>query len=370
MSKKRPINLLVGIVAALLLGASFMALSGEGSAQRNHREFTNCKDISTNIALSSEDPTTYELKGELCYKGQLEGKTLQVLVPGFTYDRTYWGFPFHSNNYSYVNQAVKDGYAALNIDRIGSGKSERPSDPDLLTVPSQAYAVNRLVQQLRGGEIANQTFDKIIGVGHSLGGALWIESAAAYDNVDGLILANSLHTINLPFILGIGEKMHPANQDFKFKHLGLADGYVTSKPGARDDLFYNKYNASNLVIWIDEITKAVGTTAERDTISNFRVEPYPAKQLGNIPVLVVTGEFDSLSCDPAVEGLSCATDQIVMEREKPFFSDQVCLSTFVLPNSGHDTNLHYNAKQWFKKAGDWADHNVGKAENSLPPNPC
>lgn len=45
--------------------------------------------------------------------------TLLVLLPGSTYDPSYWDFKFQPETYSFVRYANARGFAALNIARIG-----------------------------------------------------------------------------------------------------------------------------------------------------------------------------------------------------------------------------------------------------------
>jgi hypothetical protein len=69
-------------------------------------------------------------------------------------------------------------------------------------------------------------------------------------------------------------------------------------------------------------------------------------------VLVVTGRQDALGCHEATPGLSCATPQAVLDRELPDYSSAACVDAFVF-DSGHDTNLHNTAPEWFAYADRW-----------------
>ena len=59
-----------------------------------------------------------------------------------------------------------------------------------------------------------------------------------------------------------------------------------------------------------------------------------------------------------------------MAREKDNYSPKACLETFVLPNSGHDMNLHPNAPDWFKVANEWVARRVGATVKAAPTELC
>ena len=50
---------------------------------------------------------------------------------------------------------------------------------------------------------------------------------------------------------------------------------------------------------------------------------------------------------------SCDSATSVLARESSDYSAAACLSAYVLPDSGHDINLHPNAPEWFAYANDW-----------------
>jgi pimeloyl-ACP methyl ester carboxylesterase len=49
--------------------------------------------------------------------------TVMVLVPGSTYNQTYWDFPYQLETYDFRLAMNRAGYATLVIDRLGVGKS-------------------------------------------------------------------------------------------------------------------------------------------------------------------------------------------------------------------------------------------------------
>lgn len=318
-----------------------------------------CQEARLPVKLEEDSLEQYELVGWLCWKGWLYGKTVQVLVSGLSYDHHYWDFPFNPNKYSYVRTSVRNGYATFNIDRIGVGKSAHP-DPDTVTVPSQAYVAYQVVQALRQGDIADTSFSKIIGVGHSLGAAVWMIAAADYPlnaGVDGLILTSYLHGTVPETQAALAQARHPAQEDPKFKHANLPDGYFTSIPGTRH-LYYNPHFVDPRVLATDEQLKQTATIGELVTIGEAQDPAYTGAI--TVPTLVVVGQMDSLFCDESAGNMSCSDGRALIMREAPHYNPHVCLDVFVLPISGHDINLHYNAPVWFHKALRWSDRKIGR----------
>jgi pimeloyl-ACP methyl ester carboxylesterase len=318
------------------------------------------------VQLSPANTTTYNLSGQLCGKGSLEGKTVQVLVHGLTYDHTYWDFPVQSQKYSYVKQAVNAGYAVFNIDRLGVGLSDRPADANAVTVQSGAYVIHQVVQGLRGGAIGGTTFPKVTLTGHSLGAAMSIYEAATYADVDGVIVSGQLHQTN-PLIYTLLANFYPAQLDPKFASAGLPAGYFTTVPNTRDEMFYNPARAGADVMSQDEALKQTVTLGELSTLNDASA-PSLSQQI-HVPVLVSVGQQDVLFCNELL-GFSCFNSAAVMSREATAYSPDACLETHVLANAGHSTNLHLNAPDWFTTANNWSNRRVGSHVTQPPTQPC
>jgi len=360
----------IKIVTLALCSLAAMALpSASVLAEGEYGDGPHCQQQTLPVQLAAGDPTMYEVKGWLCWDGQLAGKTVQLLLSGFTYDHYYWDFPFQQDKYSYVLEATAEGYATFNIDRIGVGQSSHPTDPSTVTVTSEAFVTNQVVQALRAGNVAHNAFHKVIGVGHSYGAAIWIIEASSYPQnggVDGLILADYLHQSDPNTVAALTAARWQAQQDPKFASASWALGYITTKPGYRY-LFYNPDYADPRVIKKDEELKQTATIGEATTLGLAR-DPSFSQKIG-VPVLLVVGQKDSLGCNDSL-GLSCADNAAIVAREAANFSAQACLEAYVLPISGHDTNLHPDAKRWFKAAGGWSDRRVGVTDWHTATQPC
>lgn len=321
-----------------------------------------CQKNTHTVTLSASDPTPYRVAGRLCYRGNPAGKTVQLAVSGLTYDHQYWQWPQQAKTYSYVREATKAGYAVFIFDRLGTGESDHPADPDSLTTQSHAYVVYQLVQKLRAGEMGGAAFDKVILVGHSFGSQVAKYEAAVYGAVDGVILTGSLHQTSPQVFTVVAPTFYPAQFDPKFAGSGLPLGYLTTQPGTRGVDFYNTEAADPAVIAQDETRKQTAASGEFATIT-------AAESLTpdiRVPVLLAMGQQDVLFCDGT---LSCADSNAILARENSYYSPQACLEAVVQPNAGHSLNLHPNAHTWFDAALNWADRRVG-TKGQAPSEPC
>ena len=105
------------LLCLLLLTALLPA--GASAAQAGMR----CVDVTFPVTLAPGDTTPYSVYGELCARGSIQQKTLQIALHGATYSHLYWDWPFQPERYSYMLRATAAGYAVLNLDRIGIGRS-------------------------------------------------------------------------------------------------------------------------------------------------------------------------------------------------------------------------------------------------------
>lgn len=326
-----------------------------------------CQQATVPVTLSAQSNTRYNIVGSLCARGGFADKTVELLVSGVSYDHNYWDFPLQPEKYSYERAALNAGYAVFNFDRLGVGQSDHPPAADV-TVPAEAYVTHQLVVALREGRIAATPFTKVIGVGHSMGAGIVAVEGGTYNDMDGLVLADSLHQANTAKQAQLATTRYPAQQDPKFANRNLPDGYLTTRPNTRGDGFYDTQYADSAVIAKDEDLKQTVTTGELSTLAIGRDTKY--SEAIHVPVLLVVGDNDSINCNSAIASLSCKDSQTVLNREKANFAPQACLEAFVLPQSGHDTNLHYTASRWFNMANTWADSRVGPNNSTKPTNPC
>jgi pimeloyl-ACP methyl ester carboxylesterase len=338
------------VIPALLCALTLSALIPSTAAAANGA--LRCEEASFAVNLSASDATVYHVYGLLCARGGLAHKTIQVALHGATYGHVYWDFPYQPEIYSYVRWATASGYAVLNIDRIGIGRSDHPP-ADAVTVESNAYVVHQIVQALRGGELVLPTFgtvraDRVALVGHSLGSLISVQEAGTYGDVDGVVLTGMSHTV-VPAALA-EVQFYPANLDPRFAGLSLPDDYLTVVPGTRK-VFYRAPFYDSRVLAVDERTKETATVAELNT-------GVPALSLSSgihVPVLVLVGNFDAAFCT----GTSCAASGS-LKSEPGFYPADACAEAVAIPASGHVLNLHYTAPITYTTILRWMDRRVGR----------
>jgi pimeloyl-ACP methyl ester carboxylesterase len=327
-----------------------------------------CSQYTLPVTLTPTDPTIYHIAGRLCSNGQQQGKTIQLLVHGFTYNHLYWDFPYPNSNasdYSYVQSALGAGYATFTIDMLGAGESDHPADPSNITSENDAYILHQIINDLKDGTVGGTAFNKVILMTHSMGSVAAAIEAARYNDASGLVLSGALHQegTNAPVAFAA---LYPAFLDPKFagNPTYANPGYETTRPGARGTAFYNAADADSNVIALDDTLKDAGPSAQFSDLSVF-LDPSTTQQI-HVPVLTAVGQYDNLFCDNV---LSCTNNAAVQAREAPDYAPQACLEAYVLPNSGHDINLHLNANKWYKEAIDWTNRRVGNSSNP-PAQPC
>jgi pimeloyl-ACP methyl ester carboxylesterase len=308
-----------------------------------------CRFINVPIALAPNLPALYNIYGELCSPSSGPSNTVQLLIPGGTYSHIYWDFPYQPQNYSYVRALNKAGYSTLNIDPIGTGQSSHPLSA-LVTMDTNAYVVHEIVQDLRNGRIANQSFAQVLLVGHSVGSiTAWIE-AGTYHDVDGVIITGLTHHLNTVNLTAAATTLYPAMLDPRFAGKPLDAGYLTTELGTRGKDFYFMPGVDPNTLATDETTKETVTSGE---LASFAPTIADGISLHiTVPVFVVVGQQDNLFC--GLLATDCSSETTVQQAEAPFYSSQALLQTVVIPNAGHDINLHETAPLWFAAATAWS----------------
>jgi pimeloyl-ACP methyl ester carboxylesterase len=264
--------------------------------------------------------------------------TVQLLIPGWTYNRSYWSLPYQPGTYSYVQAANAAGYATLAIDRLGSGQSLHPLSL-FDTLQADVTTVHTVVTALHSGALGT-AYGKIIEVGHSLGSIVAADEAGIYHDVNAIITTGFSHSLNYAnAYIEIAGHDHLASGDPKFASLGLDPLYLTSEPGTRS-LFNYAANTDPVVTGLDEtLLKDTDNLVEGATIA-----AYPADNVDrtlNIPVLDVTGDHDPIFC--GLNTASCTSSQALATFERTFYGPQATVEAYLVPGTGHDINLEKSA---------------------------
>ncbi|MBF6333636.1 alpha/beta hydrolase [Nocardia transvalensis] len=279
---------------------------------------------------------TGPIAGTLCVPA---GATrLQILIPGLTYSREYWDWPFGDRRYSYAAHQNRRGEATLALDRLGTGVSWHPPSA-MVTYEAQVSAIAQTIDQIVEHHLV-PALRSIVLVGHSFGSVVAYGVATASSVVDALVVTSTGHAPH-----GIGVLRHaaavaqPANVESRFSTLD--PGYLTPLPGIRAG-FYNPANTDPQIIALDEQIKDVSALPESTTAPTF-----DSAAAVNLPVLLVVGGADPHVCMPPVLALDSSSDAAVAAYERRFFGPRATLQAAVVAKTGHNLNLEFShAEAW------------------------
>ncbi|MGW4571605.1 alpha/beta fold hydrolase [Streptomyces tendae] len=308
------------------------------SVQKLHPDAA-CYEV--RVPVSVKKTGNAHIYGELC-QPRLQSaisRTVQLLVPGSTYNHSYYDMPVANGRYSYVSSALDAGFSTFNIDRLATGKSTLPPSSQY-TLDTGTDTLHQVITQLRDGQIKGRTFDKVVWVGHSLGSSMaWAQAAKYPHDVDAFVLTSMSHVVRKeePSDNGPGQDIQfeiKAKDDPKFRGTINDPGYLTTNAGMRQ-FFYDTAHTDPAVIEADERLKDVSTAADSET-TPLSPAKSPSRTI-KVPTLLVTGDKDQYCT------VGTCTPKTMLANERPYYSDQADLTSIVVPNSGHNVQLHKNA---------------------------
>lgn len=187
-SIKRPFTFITAAALSALFASPMAAAHASGLAT------LTCSDHTLQVRIADPGPADQTMWGQLCYRGS-QPRTVQVLVPGASYNHLYWNFPYGDGYYSYVDAVTAVGYATFDVDRIGTGNSSHPPSAEL-DLNAGAVALHDAVTALRSGSVDGHAFARVIMVGHSIGSyEVWVE-VARYHDVNAVIATGALHALS------------------------------------------------------------------------------------------------------------------------------------------------------------------------------
>jgi pimeloyl-ACP methyl ester carboxylesterase len=270
-------------------------------------------------------------------------------VPGYTYGRHYWDFPYRPDKYSYVRAAVEAGYTTLSLDRIGTGVSSHPPAA-ILTLDTHVAALAAVVTALREGRVADTVPNRIVTVGHSLGSAIVAAHAVSatldtdVEPVDGSILTGFSHLPlpGTPFFFALAT--WPAREARNGER--LPSGYRTTIPGTRRTL-YAPGPVERHVLAADERLKET-TVNLREVVGRSLPLVYRTRLLKG-PLLIITGSRDTVVCGRPGW----------MRLERRFFGPHADVSIVSVDGFGHCLNTSPQATRAFSSMIGWCHSRVG-----------
>jgi pimeloyl-ACP methyl ester carboxylesterase len=310
-----------------------------------HAATNTCQNLTFRLAAAPGSAPSQSISGTLCTPGGNPHTTrVDVLVHGASYNRSYWDWPIQPTAYSYVQGTLQSGRATFAYDRLGAGQSSHPLST-LVTTSADAYILHEVIGQLRASG-----FSTVDVVGHSFGSVVAVDEAAAFHDVDGLVVTGLLHSQG-PGLATVAATFHPADLDPEFLLSGLDPGYLTTLPGTRGSSFYSA-SADPTVIVYDEAHKDVisGTELGAGVAESQLVPALNASRLVTAPVLVVDGQQDTIFCGLYV---NCADPASVLATETAYYPAAARLAVSMIPYTGHDVALHPSALTSFAAIDAW-----------------
>jgi pimeloyl-ACP methyl ester carboxylesterase len=377
------------MLATTITAAFFAAAPAAAGAEAATTPGIRCRDMSVPVSLTNGTPRNYRIWGRMCRPSNRTPGTVQLLLHGATYSASYWDWPVDPGRYSYVRHATAAGYATFAVDRIGHGRSSRPTST-LIDTAANVVTAHQLVQDLRDGTIAR--YAKVITVGHSYGSVIAMEEAAQYQDVTATMITGLTHKFSASGITAVTAALHPAPGDAP-RFAGLDAGYLTTQPNSRVRVFYRAAATDPRVLAWDESTKDTVTATEFGTFA-VSLANGSASRI-RVPVLLAVGEYDTILC--GADGTDCSSATRVRDQEEAFFhpsyvrpasqcgaasdgancagaakarAEQKALrqagpfQTYVLKGAGHDINLQRNAGDWYAAANRFADTYAGPNGNT------
>lgn len=297
-----------------------------------------------------------QISGTLC--APEHAHTLQVLVPGFSYNRSYWDWPQKPDTYSYVRQAHRAGYATLALDRPGTGSSTHP--PSVLdTFENQVDALHQAIQALRRTQ---PRFTRVALTGHSYGSIVSMREIGRYHDVDALVITGGGHrynAINLTQLI-VGAPPASLSPDAPDAAARLDVGYVLPTPQSRD-LMHAPGQTEPDVRAADRAHRDTGTLPELLTAPQFPLLGMTRDV--NVPVFTINGSRDAFFCDPGITvppvPMSCPSGAALAARERGEYGPRAQVEASVVPEAGHDLNLERAAPSEYTQIIDFLNRHLG-----------
>ncbi|KAH8820726.1 Alpha/Beta hydrolase protein [Xylogone sp. PMI_703] len=309
-----------------------------------------------NSPLNHTVKETYEIGATYCQPDTSvaeRAQSLQLLVHGITYNRTYWtGLSFNRTAYSWVDYASRQGYSTLAIDRLGYGISSHPDPLLVIQASIQVEVIHGLVSKIRAEKILPAPVNDIIYVGHSYGSMVANQYLRKYPSELSTFILTGFSNALSQAIAGILTSDLFTAWEFSSKYDSLADGYLvtSSELGRQDTFFYGPAADFNLDLlrhdWSHMDTVSVGEMlTATDTIGT--APDFTGK------VLILNGEHDECFCGPGTTLLGPADCNAFSSSSLSLFPNATTSNYTSIPNTGHCFNLHYSAQQAFERAHDW-----------------
>ncbi|RMZ88865.1 hypothetical protein DV736_g3904, partial [Chaetothyriales sp. CBS 134916] len=292
---------------------------------------------------------TYSIYAQLCFPHSgINVNTVQFLIHGGGFDHSYWDF---APGYSYVDAAAAQGYTTFAYDRLGSGLSDHPDPAQVVQYPLQVAIAHELIQKLRTGGVAAQTFQHVVGVGHSLGSFQTYGVTAQHPNdLDAAVLTGfSTSSSGTPVAFaGLGLSIAAQNQPHRFA--GLPNGYFTANAIESNQFFF--FRAPGFDPALLELSEANKQLISMGEFLGVSATLEPTQFTG--PIDVVNGANDLPNCHG-----NCLLPYNLAASVKDMYYPMASNSSswYLAPVAGHGLNLHYSASEAYEHILDFIRKN-------------
>jgi len=298
-----------------------------------------CRSYRFPVKLSTTGEVI-ELYGELATSRPLNQiSSLQLLLAGGSNNGSYWDWPLDPEAHSYVRHATSQGFATLNLDRPGYGKSDRP-DPMRTDFAVQGHAVNQVIEQLKASALGYR-FDKVVLHGHSMGGMVAWHAASTSKIADAVIVSGVGHNLSDEAMKFVNANAIPVEEHPRYgPGVGWKQGYFARPISAQPPTTPVDWYTCMLQDTVMSAELAAIAPDSRNAAITMGIE---------VPVLFALGDKDLRWCTTTGD---CRTDPAFVDEAR-YYRPGLDFTSFVVPDCGHLTNKDPGAHHFFERVTKW-----------------
>lgn len=353
--------------AAAVLGClSFTAPAAQGAEHAEPVSVAvafDVENINRSSVACSSDGRPYRLHAELVGpRHALEGSapaTAALYLHEYSYD-DFWHFR-SAPDVDYATELARAGYVSVALDRLGYDDSPHP-DGSATCIGAQVDMAHQIVAALRTGsyvspQLPPRRFERVVLGGHSVGGIIAELEAAAFRDVDALMLFAGYHADFTPRALGDGLAQGRACAAGG-EESGGAPNYAPFAPSEQDFREYGFVDADPAVVEAAWRLRHLDPCGDVHSLVPAAVAAGMHIDEIDVPVLLLWGRDDPVYTDDA--GENQAAD----------FSGSDDVTTVYFERTAHAMTLDRSAPQLRAAVSDWlGKRGFGTEPAPLAPSP-